>query len=150
VLGEQKKDGSESRRKGEWWRQVERRGRASPSLPPLRFPSSLASFTSQSFLHSPIILQISSDKHIFPEPSQSRFLPSNTDRPLLSLPPPLLSPSLRMKRNPRKVRWTKSFRKAAGKEMTIVRSPIFFRSQDSIQATLEADLREFGPPSFHL
>lgn len=34
--------------------------------------------------------------------------------------PTLISEAIRMKRNPRKVRWTKAFRKAAGKEMTIV------------------------------
>ncbi|KAJ9091993.1 hypothetical protein QFC19_008861 [Naganishia cerealis] len=51
-----------------------------------------------------------------------------------------------MKRNPRKVRWTKAFRKAAGKEMTIDKTfefekrrnvPIKY-SRDLVQTTLQA------------
>ncbi|KAJ9096775.1 ATPase-activating ribosome biosynthesis protein [Naganishia friedmannii] len=54
--------------------------------------------------------------------------------------------NFKMKRNPRKVRWTKAFRKAAGKEMTIDKTfefekrrnvPIKY-SRDLVQTTLQA------------
>jgi large subunit ribosomal protein L24e len=45
---------------------------------------------------------------------------------------------LRMKRNPRKVKWTKAFRKAAGKDMTIVSiSPIL----SSLNTVSKSDIR---------
>jgi len=47
--------------------------------------------------------------------------------------------SARMKRNPRKVRWTKAFRKAAGKEMTID-STIEFEKRRNVPVRYDRDL----------
>ncbi|KAH0583802.1 ATPase-activating ribosome biosynthesis protein [Termitomyces sp. 'cryptogamus'] len=47
----------------------------------------------------------------------------------------------RMKRNPRKVRWTKAFRKAAGKEMTID-STIEFEKRRNVPVRYDRDLMQ--------
>jgi large subunit ribosomal protein L24e len=46
-----------------------------------------------------------------------------------------------MKRNPRKVRWTKAFRKAAGKEMTID-STIDFEKRRNVPVRYDRDLMQ--------
>jgi len=46
---------------------------------------------------------------------------------------------IRMKRNPRKVRWTKAFRKAAGKEMTID-STIDFEKRRNVPVRYDREL----------
>ncbi|CEQ40439.1 SPOSA6832_02074, partial [Sporobolomyces salmonicolor] len=53
--------------------------------------------------------------------------------------PPLPSPPLRMKRNPRKLKWTKAFRKAAGKEMT-VDSTLAFEKRRHVPVRYDRDL----------
>ncbi|KAG6814393.1 ATPase-activating ribosome biosynthesis protein [Tricholoma furcatifolium] len=49
--------------------------------------------------------------------------------------------NFKMKRNPRKVRWTKAFRKAAGKEMTID-STIDFEKRRNVPVRYDRDLMQ--------
>ncbi|KNZ71813.1 putative ribosome biogenesis protein RLP24 [Termitomyces sp. J132] len=49
--------------------------------------------------------------------------------------------NFKMKRNPRKVRWTKAFRKAAGKEMTID-STIEFEKRRNVPVRYDRDLMQ--------
>ncbi|KAI9140548.1 ribosomal protein L24e-domain-containing protein, partial [Paraphysoderma sedebokerense] len=47
--------------------------------------------------------------------------------------------NFKMKRNPRKVRWTKAFRKAAGKEMTVDKT-LTFEARRNIPVRYDRDL----------
>ncbi|KAK4333565.1 Ribosome biogenesis protein RLP24 [Rhodotorula toruloides] len=71
----------------------------------------------------------------FPLPSSD---PTFTFSPCpLHLPPAFAT--LRMKRNPRKLKWTKAFRKAAGKEMT-VDSTLQFEKRRHVPVVYDRDL----------
>lgn len=61
-------------------------------------------------------------------------------RPASDLTPlTLLPPQFKMKRNPRKLKWTKAFRKAAGKEMT-VDSTLQFAARRNVPVRYDREL----------
>ena len=71
---------------------------------------------------------------LYPAPHPlSCFVFSTTVLPARMFTSPKLLPSFKLKRNPRKTKWTKAFRKSAGKEMAIDSTFDFARRRDRVE-----------------